>query len=228
MPRPPNPQLKNEILRVTMELVELRGPEGLTMQEVASRIGYSPTTIYLYFEDKGDLLDHAITRGAEWLADVLEKAARHATSPEECLRRIIRAYVEWGQENTGVYRLVLETPPPSIPSDEVSRTRMRGFMTIRDIIREALDTAPDSDATDAKDRSTGATNGGLTPLDADALTRLLWACAHGLTSLLVTRRLLGAAIDPEEALPTALGLADALVEQFVRAWLPPSASGVRA
>lgn len=203
MPRPANPHLRNEILRATMDLVESGGPEAVTMQAVASAVGYSPTTIYNHFEDKGDLLDQALTRGAEWLGDVVERAARGADSPAESLRRFVRAYIQWGLENPGVYRLVLEVPPSRIPSEETSRVRMRGFAAARDVIRAAMGDV---------DRQP----------DAEALTRLLWSGAHGLTSLLITRRLLGAATDPKDALPVALGLADAFIEQFSRSWLTPA------
>ena len=45
-------QLRALIIDAARELFVSKGVEAVTMREIAKRIGYSPTSIYLYFADK--------------------------------------------------------------------------------------------------------------------------------------------------------------------------------
>ena len=49
-------ELRQTILNAAGELFLEQGYERFSLRKVAERIGYSPTTIYLYFRDKDDLL----------------------------------------------------------------------------------------------------------------------------------------------------------------------------
>ena len=51
-------QLRRQILVAARELFVNEGYESVSMRKkFANKIEYSPTTIYLYFKDKADLLD---------------------------------------------------------------------------------------------------------------------------------------------------------------------------
>ena len=50
-------QLRRRILSAARELFVTEGYESVSMRKIADMIEYSPTTIYLYYEDKADLLD---------------------------------------------------------------------------------------------------------------------------------------------------------------------------
>src|SRR5260221_9833654 len=56
-------ELRQAILAAAGELFLEQGYERFSMRKVAERIGYSPTTIYLYFRDKDDLLFTVIDDG---------------------------------------------------------------------------------------------------------------------------------------------------------------------
>lgn len=49
-------ELQQLILKAAGELFLEQGYDRFSLRQVAERIGYSATTIYLYFEDKDDLL----------------------------------------------------------------------------------------------------------------------------------------------------------------------------
>src|SRR3954454_21915364 len=65
--------VRQAILDAAAELFREHGYEHFSLRQVAERIGYSPTTIYLYFDDKDDLLftvaDLGFTRFGEQLAE---------------------------------------------------------------------------------------------------------------------------------------------------------------
>lgn len=56
--RPPRVHFtfRREILDAARELFINEGYEKFTMRKLAQKIGYSPTTIYIYFKGKDDLL----------------------------------------------------------------------------------------------------------------------------------------------------------------------------
>jgi AcrR family transcriptional regulator len=47
---------RREILDAAREVFSVDGYGNFSMRKLARRIGYSPTTIYLYFRDKDELL----------------------------------------------------------------------------------------------------------------------------------------------------------------------------
>ena len=49
-------ELRQAILEAASSLFLEQGYEGFSLRQVAERIGYTPTTIYLYFADKDALL----------------------------------------------------------------------------------------------------------------------------------------------------------------------------
>src|SRR5205807_9991232 len=56
-------ELRQTILTTAAELFLEQGYDHFSLRKVAERIGYSPTTIYLYFRDKDDLLFTVVDEG---------------------------------------------------------------------------------------------------------------------------------------------------------------------
>src|SRR5205807_9948129 len=56
-------ELRQAILTAAGELFLEQGYERFSLRKVAERIGYSPTTIYLYFHNKDDLLFTVVDEG---------------------------------------------------------------------------------------------------------------------------------------------------------------------
>lgn len=184
MARPSNPRLANDILRVTADIVEEKGPEKLTLREVADRLGYTATTIYLYYKNKDDLLQATIDRSFEWFAEAQDSAETGA-GPSASLRERIASYVDWGVEHPGMYRLMFEHPLEQ-PTDP-ERIRVRGRWLARDneLLAQVLAPVPTEYRPPVELLGSG-----------------VWAAAHGLVSLVISGRLfgtLGRAIGVDEA-----------------------------
>ena len=62
--RPGRPKLldRDQILQVTLEMLEESGPAGFTMNKLAKRFGASVMTLYTYFPSREALLDDAASR----------------------------------------------------------------------------------------------------------------------------------------------------------------------
>jgi AcrR family transcriptional regulator len=167
--------LRQEILDAASELFVKEGFEHVSMRRIAEKIEYSPTTIYLYFKDKAELLEQVcqetFTRLAHRLTTILEQPG----DPLERLKRGLVAYIKFGLENPQHYRVVFMMPPPE------------GF----DKSKYLLPDSPGIQSFDFLRRCVFdcITAGKLRTKDAELVSQTLWCGVHGLTALLITHQM---------------------------------------
>src|SRR3974377_818614 len=89
-------ELRQEILAAARDLFVREGFENVSMRKIAEKIEYSPTTIYLYFNDKADLLDCLCEETFARLLRKQNQIAQTVSSPLERLRQGLRGYIEFG------------------------------------------------------------------------------------------------------------------------------------
>ncbi len=178
-------KMRSRILKAAMELYVKGGYENVTMRGIAAKIEYSPGTIYLYFQNKNDIMLQLCYQGFERLLahqDKLEKIA----DPLERLSAGGRYYLAFALENPEFYELMFATTEvlrDSGPDQEAAP--LRAFRKFAENIKACLDA--------------GIFSAGEVETTAIAL----WATLHGLASLLIKGRL---RFLPEESL-------DKVVEQ---------------
>ncbi len=84
-----------EILAAARQLLEQRGPEAMTMEEIAAAAGVAKGTVYLYFQSKDHLLQALLTRVGENLMQDLEASLVAPGTPPEKLIRIVSVLLEY-------------------------------------------------------------------------------------------------------------------------------------
>lgn len=104
-------QLRHRILSAARELFVTEGYESVSMRKIADMIEYSPTTIYLYYKDKADLLDSVCKETLLNLLNTLDLLRKDKSDPVETLRRSGRAYVEFGLKYPQDYKLAFVVRP---------------------------------------------------------------------------------------------------------------------
>ncbi len=164
--------LRELILRAAGEVFLERGYDGLSMRQVAERIGYTATTIYLYFRNKDDLLFELLNDGYAELGRRLAGAAAAERDPLQRLAAIGRAYIAFGLEHPLLYQVMF--------------MRRADFLAVR--FNESRD---DADAARhinpfnvlAQAVTAALEAGVLKPGDVMTYTMSLWALVHGLVSL---------------------------------------------
>lgn len=200
--RPANQRLAGDIVHAAAILVEERGPEGVTMRLVANHIGYSPTTIYLYFKNKEQLLDATVAYAFDRFADFIEQAQREGT-PSERIGKAAHAYLDWGIRNPGMYRLMFEWGYLGDISEDGVFARRATWRRIRQLIEQGIEQ-------------------GLyrSDIDSHAATDAMWAGIHGLTSLTISGRMFGnpGQVAAEDVAQRAHALVDALADSWDNAW----------
>jgi len=84
-----------EILAAARELLERRGPEAMTMEEIAADAGVAKGTLYLYFQSKDDLIQALITGVGENILRDLEASLKAPGTPPEKLIRMVSVLLEY-------------------------------------------------------------------------------------------------------------------------------------
>ena len=117
-------ELRLKILDAAREMFGAGGAEAVTLRGVAERIEYSATTIYQHFADKDALLRELCAADFQEFARVLKQAERLG-DPVERLSRMAAAYVDFGLQFPGHYRLMfLPSPTGAAPAE----TRVAGAL----------------------------------------------------------------------------------------------------
>ena len=164
--------MRHDILDAARELFVNEGYENVSMRRVAEKIEYSPTTIYLYFEDKASLLYAICEETFAKLAKRMEAITREGDDPIDVLRRGCRAYVDFGLKNPNHYKLTFINHPQH-PGDDKRHLRegsmgLKAYGNLRAGVEACIKAR--------KFRET----------DVEAVTQMMWAGGHGITSLLIS------------------------------------------
>lgn len=102
-------KIRHAILDAAREQFVERGVEAVTMREIAKRMNFSPTAIYLYFKDKEALIKELCDTDFLALARELQKIGE-ITDPIERLRVLGLGYVQFAVTHPNHYRLMFMTP----------------------------------------------------------------------------------------------------------------------
>jgi AcrR family transcriptional regulator len=83
-----------EILAAAQRVMELRGVETATMEEITAAAGVAKGTVYLYFQSKEDLVQAIISHVCETLLRDLAAIVESSGSPPENLRAIVALLIK--------------------------------------------------------------------------------------------------------------------------------------
>lgn len=167
--------LRQEILDAASELFVRNGYENVSMRRIADKIEYSPTTIYLYFKDKAELLEEVCRETFARLVQRLSKILEQPGDPVERLKRGLIAYIEFGLENRHQYRATFMMPLPEGFDHEkyhqADSPGMQAFSFLTRGLTECIQA------------------GKMKTMNVDLAAQTLWAGIHGITALLITHEL---------------------------------------
>ena len=166
-------ELKQEILAAARDLFVHEGFENVSMRKIAEKIEYSPTTIYLYFQDKIDLIDLLCEETLLRLESRLIAIRVAHPEPLEKMAEGLRAYIEFGVQHPSDYRISfmmefkdLVESGRNLKCHEIGQ---RVFQAFRNDVEECIQT------------------GVFASRDVEAASQAIWAAIHGLVCLLITR-----------------------------------------
>ena len=162
--------VRQEILDAARELFIKDGYENVTMRKIAEKIEYSPTTIYLHFNDKADLVRFLCEEAFVKLVDMFEKLGEDLSDPLLALKRCGRAYVDFGLKYPNDYRVTfMMSLKPQTPEDYLREDSMgmKAYGYLRKIVEECI------------------RQGKFKGAELESTTQSMWITVHGITSLII-------------------------------------------
>lgn len=138
-----------------------KGPDAVTMRQLAAELGVSPMTPYRYFRDKDDILAAVRANGFNRFAEALEAARDRAETPRAKGAAVGEAYLDFALEHPHTYKLMFDLDQPHeadypelVAAGRRARQTMTGYV----------------------DDQVGA---GLLKGDPETIGQMFWAATHG-------------------------------------------------
>jgi AcrR family transcriptional regulator len=160
-----------EILAAAERIFVEHGYEGATIRKIADEVGLSSTALYMHFAEKSEILQEICRQAFTALLAVNQAILAEPGEPEARLRRMMRAYVDFGFANPNAYRLVYMTRPVEAAAGAPSAAQELGATLFRSFEQVVEDAG-----------AAGRLRGG-----AKATAQALWAGGHGVVSLMITK-----------------------------------------
>jgi AcrR family transcriptional regulator len=142
--------------------------KSVSIRSVAERVGVTPPSIYLHFQDKDALLDAVCARYFEKLDDEMQRVSAGESSTVEVLRAQGLAYVRFATENPELYRIATmgEWRSDSHVDSVLASSAFKHMSAAVEVLMDQ----------------------GIFPRgDAAAVALELWSAAHGAASLLIAK-----------------------------------------
>jgi AcrR family transcriptional regulator len=164
-------ELRQEIVDAARDLFVREGFDNVSMRKIAEKIEYSPTTIYLYFLDKADLLDCIVEETFQRLEARMAGIHESIPDPRQRLIEGLRAYIDFGIEHPSDYRVAFLVERKG-NADSYPRCGTMGQKLLEHVRQSVAD----------------CIRAGVFPVqDIEVASQVLWAGVHGMTSLLILR-----------------------------------------
>jgi AcrR family transcriptional regulator len=163
--------LRREIFLAASDLFASEGYANVSMRKIAQKIEYSPTTIYLYFKDKDDLLRQICEDTFSHLGNRLQSIEDTLGKTLDGLRHGLREYVDFGLEHPNQYEVTFMTPIKKYLDEEEypfeGSMGQRAFGYLRSQVSSCMEL------------------GEMKNGDPDEISQAIWAGIHGVTALLI-------------------------------------------
>ncbi len=160
-----------EILEAGERIFVEWGYEGATIRRIADEVGVSSTALYMHFRDKSEILLEICERVFARLIENQTDMARLPIPAADRVRAMLQAYMAFGLENPNAYRLVFCTRPPEA-SDGAQKVAMNLGKQLFDGFEAQVEEV--------------AASGRLKGRPV-VVAQTLWAGAHGIIALVITK-----------------------------------------
>lgn len=173
------------ILEASMKLFVEEGFEKVTIRKIADIIEYSPTTIYLHFKDKDEILFNLHEIGFQKMAEY-NQFLGDIKNPLLRLHKLGENYLRFGMDHPEFYDLMfVQKAPMKVINQTIDCEWKAGdsaMQVLKDILAECVEKKMIMEA------------------DVNVMAMAIWSMVHGLVSLANTNRM-NKFMTEEEVLP---------------------------
>lgn len=169
--------LKTQLIREGLKLLDAEGYRGFTLRKVAKMCGVSQTAPYRHFKNKDDLIAAITGQALAAFGEQLETAVnKHPGNPEAQLKEMGVAYVRFFTEKPEYLRLLFLSDislRTLLSGDQAIRKHYDSIHFLQDVTADYVKTHPDS------------------PYTHNELMVYSWGLVHGISTLIATGELPG-------------------------------------
>lgn len=101
-------ELQKLIFDTANKLVEQEGLTGMSARKITSEIGYTPGTIYSFYENLNELTLHVNGKTLDLIYTKLEKSISKTKSTNSAIKAIAETYLSYAQKNINRFRALYE------------------------------------------------------------------------------------------------------------------------
>ena len=181
-------EIRKMILDASMKLFVEEGFENVSIRKIADLIEYSPTTVYLYFKDKNEILFNLHELGFQKMAEYnFNTNLWDIKNPLLRLHKMGENYIAFGLNNPEFYDLMF-----------IQRAPMEALNTMKDCDWKSGDVALGKlkeCLAECMERKL------IIEGDVNAVAMAIWALVHGLVSLSIRNRFQKVVGSQEEVVP---------------------------
>jgi AcrR family transcriptional regulator len=174
--------LRAALIRAGLDLLETQLADGLSLREIARKVGVSPTAVYRHFPNKQSLLYALCEHAADGLYAAQSMAMAAAGGGLVGFLETGKAYIRYAIANPALFRLLMTTRPPSEARELDSSHVSAAMRLLSDNVASLLPP-------------------GTSPQTVRAFAALAWAKVHGMAMLMLDGQ-----IPVDEALIEAISL----------------------
>lgn len=178
-------EIRKMILDASMKLFVEQGFENVSIRKIADLIEYSPTTVYLYFKDKDDILFNLHELGFQKMA-AYNEGLWDIKNPLLRLHKMGENYIRFGITHPEFYDLMfIQRAPMQTLEKQVNCEWKSGDVALgrlRETVEEAMN------------------KGLIIKGNVEAVSMVIWSMVHGLVSLAIRDRF-NKLVPPESVVP---------------------------
>lgn len=166
-------EIRKAILDASMKLFTEQGFESVSIRKIADLIEYSPTTVYLYFKDKNEILfnlhEIGFQKMAEYTADLWS-----IKNPLVRLHKMGEYYMQFGIEHPAFYDLMFILKAPMESLEMINNCEWKSGDQALGRLIETVQECMDRNLIEKG--------------DVYAVGMAVWAMVHGMVSLAIRNR----------------------------------------
>lgn len=178
-------EIRKMILDASMKLFVEQGFENVSIRKIADLIEYSPTTVYLYFKDKDDILFNLHELGFQKMAEYNE-GLWDIKNPLLRLYKMGENYIKFGLSHPEFYDVMFIQRSPMVVVEQSIDCEWKSGDVVLGRLKDTLQEAMDKEL--------------ITKGDLNAVAMSIWSLVHGLVSLSIRGRF-NKLVPPETVVP---------------------------
>ncbi|WP_058309179.1 TetR/AcrR family transcriptional regulator [Gracilibacillus massiliensis] len=162
-------EAKQKIIDAARSLFISEGYHQVSMRKIANTVGYSPTNIYNYFQNKDELVFHLLQDGYQLFYSALKAPIQEDEDTPIRLKKLLHAYIQFSIDSPEYYELIfVQNLENQHHISLMESDRLRGFQLLVDQVEDCIK------------------EGWINEKDAVIISQSIWAHLHGIASLLIS------------------------------------------